>query len=162
MAVDITTDYTGRTVDLEALQTADGTVGVRELSLTVRENNLSRRITGIQKLAQRYATLFLTQKGSVGYADNQGSDFIIPATTGQIANGANLVHFFNIANFQTIRQMQLDDLDLTFGDVPPDDERIQSAVLIDYEVDRFEGRIYLKVSLTSLAGENYVYVLPAI
>jgi hypothetical protein len=162
MPVAITTDYSGRTVDLESLQTADGTVGVRELSLSVRDNNLSRRITGIQKLAQRYATLFLTQKGSVGFSAGQGSDFIEPATTGQIANGANLTHFFNIANFQTTRQMRLDDVDPAFGDTPPDDERIQTATLIDFEVDKFQGRIYLKVRLTSLAGDDYVYVLPAI
>jgi hypothetical protein len=87
---------------------------------------------------------------------------VAPASSGRIANGANLVHFFNIANFQTLSQMQLEDLDAAFGDVPPDDERIESALLIDYEVDQFEGRIYLKVSLTSLAGEDYIYVLPAI
>ena len=163
MPAGVTDDYTNRTVDLESLQTISKVTSTsQELNLTVRNNNLSRRVTGMQKLAQRYATLFLTQKGTVGYAANQGSNFIGSATGGLIANGANLSHFFNVANFQTIRQLQNEDSNLSLGPVPPDDERIQTAKLVDFEVNQFEGTLSIKVSITSEAGDNYIYVLPAI
>jgi hypothetical protein len=162
MATAVTTDYTGRTVDLETLQTIKTPAPPTSLQLTLRNGGVSRRITGIQKLAQRYATIFLTQKGTVGYAATQGSNFIGPATGGLIANGANLTHFFNVANFQTLRQLQKEDSDPRLGPTPPDDERILTATLLDFEVNQFEGKLSLKVSLTSLAGQNYTYVLPAI
>jgi len=162
MATATTTDYTGRTVDLETLQTIKAVAPVTSLQLTLRNGGVSRRVTGLQKLAQRYATIFLTQKGTVGYNVAQGSNFIGPATGGLIANGANLTHFFNVANFQTIRQLQKEDNDTRLGPVPPNDERIQSASLLEFEVNQFDGKLSLKVLLTSLAGQSYTYVLPAI
>lgn len=162
MALGTTTDYTGRTVDLETLQTIKAVTPVTQLQLTVRDNATSRRVTGIQKLAQRYATIFLTQRGTVEYSPIQGSTFIGPATSGLIANNANLIHFFNVANFQTIRQLQGEDNDSRFGPTPPDDERIVTATLLDFEVDQFSGKLSLRVSITSLAGQNYIYVLPAL
>ena len=162
MPAGVTDDYTNRTVDIESLQTIENITPLQELNLTLRSSNLSRRVTGMQKLAQRYATIFLTQKGTVGYAPNQGSAFIGSATGGLIANGANLNHFFNVANFQTIRQLQNEDSNSALGATPPDDERIQSARLAGFEVNQFEGTLNLRVSITSVAGENYIYVLPAV
>jgi len=162
MPTGVTDDYTGRTIDLESLQTVENIAGVTPLALTLRENGLSRHITGIQKLAQRYATLLLTQQSTVGYDALQGANFIGPATSGQIANSANLAHFFNVANFQVIRQLQQEDNNTKLGALPPDDERIRTAKLVDFEVNEFEGTLSIKVALTTLAGDNYIYVLPGI
>ena len=59
MTTPTSTDYTGRTVDLEAMQTVMAPATSRRLELTSTSGDTSRRITGIQKLAQRYAILLL-------------------------------------------------------------------------------------------------------
>ena len=57
MSMTTSTDYSGRTVDLETLQTAETPHAVMAMAMRLNSGSLSRRITGMQKLAQRYNRL---------------------------------------------------------------------------------------------------------
>ena len=157
----ITTNTDGRAFDLEALQTIDGgNLSLTPLSLTLSDKNVSRRITGIQKLVQRYALLFLQFQGSVKFAPEQGTGFLNAAYAGAIQNGEHVSHQFLFANTAVIDQLRFDDSSLEFGGAPPDDERISAANLLDYSVDTRQARLFLRIQIINLLGDSTTLVLP--
>jgi hypothetical protein len=153
-----TTEYNGRSVDLEMMQSILHPEGITPLELSFTSVS-AKIITGIQKLAQRYTLLLLTQVGDVFFDAEQGTTFWEDMLLGAAQNAGQVNMAFNFASIDAVSQMQLEDADDTYGSIP-NDERISSATLTDFNVDRMSGTLYLEVLLTSQAGETYTYVLP--
>ena len=42
----------------------------------------------------------------------------------------------------------------------PDDERLDEAVLLDFDIDRTIPRLYLKVNIRTIAGDDRTVFLP--
>jgi hypothetical protein len=153
-----TADYSDRQIDLELMQSISNPVGVTalDLSFTVQA---TRAITGMQKLAQRYTVLLLTQLTDVYFSPEQGTTFWQDMLRGAAQNSGQVTMAFNFASIDAVTQMQVDDGNDVYGDIP-DDERIQSATLLDFNVNVATATLYLSVLLRSRAGTTYTYVLP--
>lgn len=145
------------TYDLEATQSVAENLGNGRMYLSFSRNDMSRRVTGLQKLIQRYTVLFLTPKGSVKYHPDQGSRFINAFGADNIQTSGDIVAQFAFANYDVIAQLRWEETD-----DDPDDERIKSVSLLDYNIDYSEGRLYLKVRLISLAGESAELTIPTV
>ena len=151
----ISSDYAGRTVDLEILQTAAVPSSSLTLAMTPAGGGVSRKVTGMQKLAQRYANLFLTYLGSVRFRQGQGTEFVQAVAGGYVQNRNSLLGYFIISDSAVRNQLAADVAD---GD--PDDEVLQSSELLDYDLDPGTARLLLRVSLVSRAGEDYTFIIP--
>lgn len=154
-----TTDYTGRTVDLEIFQTENPPAAIKELSLTLSDAGQARRVTGLQKLAQRYMLTFFTPKGSVPLRSAYGTVFMLVVAQGLLQSRAAVVQYFDFANMDCGQQLIFQDRSPE-GLRTPEDERYANSYLLDYAVDTGAAKLYLKVKLESQAGESYVFVLP--
>ena len=148
-----TTIYNDRLIDLEMLQTITDPTGVQRVTVSLAKSQ-PKIVTGIQKLAQRYANLFLTILGDIQFAQNLGTDFIRAVVSGVVAHYGQFFVAFALANTRTIAQLQQNTEGL------PNDEIIESAELIDFDVSVSTGSVMLKVLITSLAGDTVEYVLP--
>ena len=153
-----TSDYSDRQIDVELMQTIRQPTGVTALQLSFT-SEASRVVTGMQKLAQRYTVLLLTQLGDVHFAQDQGTSFWADMLRGAAQNAGQVTMAFNFASIDAVSQMQVEDGDDRFGEIP-DDERIRSATLSDFSVDVVNATLHLEVLLTNRAGDTYTYVLP--
>ena len=153
------TDYTGRKVDLEIFQTENPPAVFKELTLTMTSGDVSRKLTGIQKLAQRYMLVFFTAKGSVPLRPDYGTSFMAAVGSGLMQSRTAVVQYFSFANVEVGQQLRLQDQDAD-GAALSDDEKFSRAYLMDYAVDTSSAKLYLKVKLESLAGGVYIFVLP--
>lgn len=148
-----TTSYVNRSIDLEMLQTITDPNGVKRVTVSLAKST-PKVVTGIQKLAQRYANLFLTILGDIQFAQDIGTDFIRAVVSGVVTNYGRFFETFAIANSRTIAELQRQT------DGLPDDEIIDTAELLDFNVSVSTGLVMLKIQITSLAGDTVAYVLP--
>ena len=147
------TDYTGRTVDLLIFQ------GVEEFGdqqIETGWGNAGELCTGIQKVAQSWTILFLTDRGTVLNEPLRGSSFVPTVRSGAIQVDEDVPAEFAIAAAQVSRTMTADALDQNLED----DETLARAELLDYSVDSIAARLYLRVRLWSAAGEARTVFLP--
>ena len=149
------TDYTGRTVDLFIFQ------GVEEFGdqpITTGWGTAGQLCTGVQKIAQSWSILFLTDRGTVLNEETRGSDFLLAVRSGRIQVDEDIPAEFAIAAAQVQRTMSLDasnaDTQLE------DDERLAKAELLDYDLERNTSLLQLKVRLHSVAGDSRTIFLP--
>lgn len=156
----INTNYSGRTVDLELLQTVQSPGGDQEVALTLA-TPVARKVTGIEKLVQRYAMLLCTDLGSVRFNQNQGTDLLRDVSQGVVEN-SNLNVVFILASLNAVRLMQEDDklYGPTYGVTIPDDERITSASLLSFDVDYTTATLRLTVEITAASGDSTEFVVP--
>ena len=157
--MEFTTDYTDRQIDIEALQTAETPMKSIKLSKTMTEGGKHRRITGLQKLLQRYAILFIADRGSVAHAPLQGTNFLTIAQQGGMSGRDAVAHFFTFANVQVRENILREQGDPRFGDQPTD-EQFDRAVLEDFTVDSSIGYLYLKIRVYSVAGDSANFIIP--
>lgn len=147
------TDYTGRTVDLLIFQ------GVEEFGdqpLTTGWGDAGELCTGIQKIAQTWAILFLTDRGTIFNEPERGSSFVVAVRSGAIQVDEDVPAEFSIAATQVARTMSIDATDQNLED----DEILDRAELLDYRVDTIISNLYLRVRIWSLAGESRTVFLP--
>lgn len=149
-----TMDYTDRTVDLLLLQF----VSAPKADVLVRPDvsRDPRMVTGIEKLVQRYALLFLTQIGTVKNRESEGSDFMGLLGAGQIYDENTLRSVAAAANKTVSAQIKVADRNLGTAD----DEALDTAVVTDTSVDRATASVSVTVTITTMAGERYVYTIP--
>ena len=152
-----TTDYSGRQVDMELLQTISQPTGTRRLSISIAQP-IARIVTVIQKAVQRYATLFLSMKDSQ-FDSSLGTDFMAQVQQGWLGTREKVSTAFAFANADVMEIMQKDDRDATYGDQPADEQVVQ-ADLLDYQVDYASARLSLTIQLTTAAGDAVTFVLP--
>jgi hypothetical protein len=154
-----TTISGGRTSDLSSLQSFEG-FKVTRMSTDAAKDGVPNRVCGLQKLIQRYATIFLTPSGSVPTAAKYGSGMVPAATRGFLVDRSSVLKYFALANMDATRQLRAESSDALFG-AQALDERLSKAALEDYAVDLQAAKLYLKVRIESLAGESAVFILPA-
>lgn len=149
------TDFTGRTVDLLIFQ------GVQETgnqAIATGWGVAGELCTGVQKVAQSWTVLFLTDLGTVYQEPTRGSDFLTAVRSGRIQVDEDIPAEFGIASAQVQRTM---DLDSSNADpTPEDDETLVRAELLDYDLDANAALLRLKVRLHTLAGDSRTIFLP--
>lgn len=155
-----TNDYTGRQIDLEMLQRIDAPRSTPKAVSTTVSRMGSAKVTGVQKLAQRWTLLFLTAAGTVRFAEAAGCG-MTPAVSGGYVNSRGAVmRYYLSASLDVASQLAAETDDAAFGAAAPLDERLKAATLLEYSVDFSASKLYLKVQLTSQAGDTYVFVVP--
>ena len=164
-----TTSYAGRQVDLELLAPVEspGLVyvagKVQRLSGPVDPETGfgGRLLSGVEKVAQRYARLFLTAAGSVKSNPERGTNMLPLVMSGQVSNMSSLEHLCAVANATAVLIMRHDDADRSYGSVP-DDERLERASIVGVSLERSGGSPYAAVTvrLTTAAGEGCDFVVP--
>ena len=148
-----TIDYSGRTVDLLLLKTV-----LKHENKQVNPNitNQPMSVTGIEKLVQRYALLFLTELGSVMNSPNEGTEFLTSLSRGKIYDESSLSAAANLANKTVYRQIVSEDTAME----TPDDEALDDSSIQDMKMDRATASVSVTVKITSVAGESFVYTTP--
>jgi len=146
-------DYTGRSVDLLIFQ---GVVAVGKQKVTTGWGGVGELCTGIQKVAQTWLALFLTEPGTVLNKPTRGSDFITAVRRGQIQVESDVPAEFALAAEQVRRTMDLDAATESW----PTDEQLDAAILEDFTLDKETSFLYLRIRILSVAGEARVIYLP--
>lgn len=148
------TDYTGRSVDLFIFE---GALPAGEQQVRLGFSEAGGKITtGIQKLVQSFALLFLTELGSIPVKPEQGTSFVTGMRRSRIQDEADVISEFTLAK-ELVRQalaLQANAEEL------PDDETFDDATLLNFSLDSASSTIRLSVHVTSLAGTSRDVVLP--
>lgn len=157
--ITVSTDYSGRLVDLEFLQSITSINDVTAVSKSIALQQ-PKMVTGMQKLLQRYTTILLTTLGGVHLMPDQGTRFLSQVLRGGGRSRGHILQTFAFANVDVIEQLRREDnaTDL-FGQQEPD-EMIGIANLIDYTVDTGKGILSLVIYIENKVGETFNYVLP--
>jgi len=147
------TDYTGRTVDLLIFQ---GVKASGDQRITLGWDGGGQVCTGVQKVAQQWTQLFLTDRGTVFGKPNRGTDFLRAVRTGRIQVDEDIPAQFSAAAERVRITMELD----ADGEDLEDDEILDEAELLEYSIDRIAASLYLKVRIKTLAGESRAIIVP--
>jgi len=147
------TDYTGRMVDLFIFQGAEEFGDQR---IDSGWGDVGELTTGIQKLAQTWTIMFLTDSGSVMNEPNRGTAFLNSMRFGRIRVDEDIPAEFAIAAARIFQQMAQDSANADIAD----DELLDEAILLEYGIDYAQALLWLKVRLVSLAGDERVIYLP--
>lgn len=157
--MDISTDYSGRQVDLEHFQAVQQPVGSVRLTKTLARTQ-PRVVAGLQKLVQRYAVLLLSQIETIYLAPEQGTDFLQRILRGGGRSRGHILQTFAFASSDVIAQLRQDDGDeALFGPVQSD-EQIKQAQLLDYSVDIPTSTLSLSIYIENQLGTGTKYLLP--
>lgn len=152
----VSTDYTGRTIDLLIFQGVKAT-GKQPITTGFGLDDGGEVCTGVQKVAQTWLTLFLTDRGSVLNKPLRGSSFLHAIRTGRIRVEEDVNAEFALAAQQVSQTM---DLDAARDGTLPDDERLDEAILLDFSLDRAASLIRLKIRIWTIARESRDIILP--
>jgi len=148
-----------RQYDIEILQTiVEPSQLPQELSLTATKDT-SRAVTGLQKLVQRYTLALLTATGTIRFDEAFGSRFWQNVNSGVMQNEGAVKRAFVLANNEAVIALKSEDSDSSYGDAP-DEEKIESATLTDFDLSYNSGSLFLSVNIISKAGSNYNYKVP--
>jgi hypothetical protein len=146
-------DFAERKYDFLALQNVN-TLRESKLGLVLYDEDNSGKIcAGIQKLAQRWALEFLTEKGSMPGLPARGSDFMTLLRQGMLRTQLDVTQSFNAANLRVRVTLQAEEYDGM-----PDDERFDDAELLSVAI--LPGYLNMRVMITSLAGDERAVILP--
>lgn len=150
----VSTNYSGRSIDLFIAQGAEP---VGDHKITYGFGDVGGEVTtGIQKLAQTWAILFLTELGSIPYHPELGTGFLQAIRFSRIKDTVDVQTQFAMASQAVTSQLNL----VADQTIQPDDERLQSAVLTNVDLDKSAGLLTITVTLTSQAAGSTVVILP--
>jgi hypothetical protein len=152
-----TTNYSNRQIDIELLQTIVHPTGDTKMSISISQPT-ARVVSGIQKLIQRYACLFLSLQDSK-FDPELGTDFMRLVAQGMVRTKENLATAFAFANADVMEILLKDDVDPKYG-VQPEDERIANVALIDYKIDVATATLSLTLLITTQGGDSIEFILP--
>ena len=155
-----TTDYTDRQLDLELLQSIAIPAGSQAVSVSTALKP-PKVVAGVEKVVQRYTLLFLTTVGDMIYDREQGTNFISAVMRGNIHDRAGLQTYFAASNDAVLAQMASDDAKTDVYGAMPLDEQIDSAQLLDFDIDFGTATVKLSVEITTKAGTSIEFVVPA-
>lgn len=146
-------DYAGRQYDVLAFRGAKPR-GEVQLSQTLFDAEVYGEIcVGIQKLAQRWLTGFMTIRGSVRYRPTDGTRFMREFYSGKLRTEADVATSFAFSEIENRDNLQDEE-----DDTMPDDERLDYAELSQIAI--LPGLIRLQVRVVSLAGTSRKVILP--
>ena len=146
----ISTNYADRTVDLLTHQ--DIQVG-KEVQVQLSLGDAASVCTGIQKVAQQFTIMFLTDIGSKPRDENFGTSFLTALNAGSIQDDEEVTSFFQLAMSEIRTYLDENDIE---GET--DDETFDSAELTGWDLR--PGFLSLNVRVTSLAGDERDIILP--
>jgi hypothetical protein len=147
------TDYIGRTVDLSIFQGSRPEGDVLLDQSLVGDTDSGAAITGINKLAQRFLIRLLTEKGSIPYLPNEGSEFMYEARTGHFQVVSDVYAAFSASVVDIRRSFLAEEIT---GE--PADEQFEKAELLNVTLSGGEASVLIK--LTSRAGTSREYIAP--
>ena len=168
-----TRSYAGRQVDLEAMlpdyvgaEYVPGRVqGLAPAFLPDFETDSDqpggRILAGVEKVAQRYARLFLTAIGSCKANPERGSEVARAVMAGYVSSSSELARLCALANANAVMAMRADDADPAYGEVPAD-ERLATARVesVGYEKDSSTPWAGATVRIVTEAGEGCEFTVP--
>lgn len=155
-------DYIGRRFDVLSMRgvTERGEVRLNQSLFDASSKTIFDAVhggevcTGVQKLAQRWALEFLTEKGTMGFhLKNRGSEFIKWYRSGRLRTEFDVQAYFNFAAQQVRSNLVNEEPD----DMPAD-ERLGLANLDSLSIAA--GYLSLHVTVTSVAGTSRKVILP--
>lgn len=145
-------DYTGRLIDVLAY---DGAIARGEVLLdqTLAQPAESGKIcTGIQKLAQRVLLELLTERGTMMYLPDRGTNFMYEARTGCFRTQLDIYGAMSRALVDVRRNLRLEE-----SSSDSDDERYKTAEIIQVVYTPGEAKIWVRVHSQD---DNAVGLLP--
>lgn len=145
-------EYLGRTVDLLGFH-GTGRPSSPLVQGLVGADGEAALIAGVLKLTQRFLVLLLTPTGSVRYAEDRGSPFLVDAAAGIWRTGADVEASFHAALPIVDRQLRDEE---TVDD--PDDERFAGAEVVS--ATWVAGGAVLTLRIDSRAGTSREVLLP--
>jgi len=148
-------DYSGRTVDLLIFQ---GVAEAGRQPVELGFGDVGKVCTGVQKVAQTWLMLFMTDRGTILNKPTRGSSFFRAVRQGRIRVDSDVRAQFAIAADQVRRTMELDAVNAS--PALPSDERLDRAVLESFALDKGASHLYLKIRITSIAGSSRTIYLP--
>lgn len=148
----ITTDYTGRTIDIHIFQ---GVNPKGEATVNPSFGKISNYCTGIQKLIQRYTISLLSTIGSQVNFPNFGTNLLNTLNNGNYQlNIADLGHIFNFASAKVINELKQYQRTNTV----PDDEALDTAIL--NSVSYSNNTVYFTVQIYPVQQPSVNFILP--
>jgi len=147
-------DYIGRKVDLVFLHGDSPTGDVLLTQGFVTPDIPSGAVvTGIKKLVQRFLLEFMTERGSMRFLPNRGTEFMTLVREGYLRTQLDVFQAFSQAEVLVRRNLRLEE-----SDDDPDDERYGTS---DLDNVAFGDRlIALDISITSLGGSGVGFIFP--
>lgn len=146
-------DYVNRKYDYLAFRGV-APIGDRQLNMALYDDNDNGQIcVGAQKLAQRWAIEFLTERGSLPGLPERGCLFMTLARQGRLRTQIDVISAFTTAGLllqQNLRNEEYIGM--------PDDERFLSADLLSAAV--LPGYVQLHVMINSRAESSRSLILP--
>ena len=151
-------DYSGRTVDLLLLKTVldAPAYGVR---VGIDVSDVEGRpmiVSGIEKMVQRFALLFLNAMGSTMFRPGHGTGLIPEVSRGRVYDMPSLEAAAAEANMMARTSMMSADDGLD----TPDDELIASSEVTGLEFSRERSGVSISIKLTTQAGESFAFIVP--
>jgi hypothetical protein len=146
-------DYIGRTIDVLAY---DGAKLLGRTLLTqalANENEGGKVTTGIQKLSQRVLIELMTEKGSMQFLPERGTEFLLEARQGYLNSQLDVFMSVARASVDVINNLRGEE-----SESDPDDERIDAIETVAVTYSPGEASVTLKI--TSLAGDARPIILP--
>ena len=113
-----------------------------------------RRLSGAEKLAQRFLLELTTEKGSMTFSPTRGCNFLSVLRAGGIVrHEGDILTVFYSSLLDITNNLTAEELD-----TDPDDERFSSAELARIEINT--GNITLQVSLHSRSNQVSTITFP--
>ena len=130
-----------------------GVEPVDEQKITLALGNPGAFTTGIQKVAQSFTKIFLTELGSMDHDPTLGTNFLSALRQGLIRDEVTLQGAFQTAVMDVFNYISLNE-DPTI----PDDERLVEANLAKWDLR--PGFLSIEVEIVTAAGDTRIYVIP--
>lgn len=148
------TNYAGRTVDLLVLKTVlSAPVYRKRVDLDVEKSPMI--VTGVEKLAQMYTLVFLTEVGTCHADSGRGTSIVSDVEKGKVYDDASLTASAAAANALAKRQIRSAAEEDT-----PKDERLADSQVTGIYLDKNNATARISVRLTTEAGTALDYIIP--
>jgi hypothetical protein len=146
-------DYKDRRYDVLAFRGAVQRGDVELVQSFFDEESSGEICTGMQKLSQRWALEFLTERGSMQFLPLRGCQFMTSLRQGRLRSEADVQTAFDFSLLDIRRNLVNEE-----SDDMADDERYASAELLSISI--LAGFLHLSVGIYSLAGNSRKVILP--
>ena len=144
-------NYINKPIDLTAWHGVKPDVTVQLSPELFSTDTNSSVCTGMQKLIQKWLSIFLTPKGSVTFDKNRGTDFMIDIFSASTEN--EVYKIFILSNVDAVAQIRAEE-----NNEAPEDEQIQSVTLTGLSL--FLGNLSMDIKIVSKSGENAKIIVP--
>lgn len=124
-----------------------------EAAVSLKLGNPGAFISGIQKVAQTFIKLFLTDRGTVDGDPAMGTDFLSQMRSGFIRDEVSMQSMFQSSVLDV--KNYISEYEKTDA---PDDERLDSAELISWDLR--PGFFSITVRIVTAAGDSRAFTMP--